>query len=47
MILDFWYWLNGQQDESRARFEVRVKQSLQILSDDDPNNDSLGFVTYF
>ncbi|KAI9653324.1 MAG: hypothetical protein M1821_007648 [Bathelium mastoideum] len=43
MILGLWYRLNGQLDESRACFEVLVKLSIQLLSDDDPKNENLGF----
>ncbi|RLL95865.1 hypothetical protein CFD26_105362 [Aspergillus turcosus] len=40
--LGLWYRLTGRHDESRALLAPSVKRAIQILSDDDPENDSAG-----
>ena len=43
MILGQWYRLNGEPEEAHACFQVHVKQALEALSDDDPDNDDYAF----
>ncbi|KAF7179313.1 hypothetical protein CNMCM7691_008246 [Aspergillus felis] len=40
--LGLWYRLTGRHDEARALLAPSVKRAIQILSDDDPENDSAG-----
>ncbi|PKX89084.1 uncharacterized protein P174DRAFT_471791 [Aspergillus novofumigatus IBT 16806] len=40
--LGVWYCLIGQHDDARALLTPSVKQAIQILSDDDPENDDAG-----
>ncbi|KAK3360591.1 hypothetical protein B0T25DRAFT_578485 [Lasiosphaeria hispida] len=37
------YALRGEKEQARAALSGRVRQALQILSDDIPQNDALGF----
>ncbi|KAI9763739.1 MAG: hypothetical protein M1840_009136 [Geoglossum simile] len=43
IILGLWYRLDGRLEEARACFQPHVKEALQILSDDDPENDKEGY----
>jgi tetratricopeptide (TPR) repeat protein len=43
LILGLWYRLNGRHEEANACFRPCIKEAIQILSDDDPENDSQGF----
>ena len=43
VALGRWYRLNGLYENARACFLPSVQESLQILSDDDPDNDGLAY----
>ena len=43
IFLGLWYRLNGRNEEARACFQPYIKEALIILSDDDPDNDNLGY----
>jgi tetratricopeptide (TPR) repeat protein len=38
-MLGAWYKLMGRDEEANACFRVQVKESIRMLSDDDPTND--------
>ncbi|EAW12079.1 NACHT and TPR domain protein [Aspergillus clavatus NRRL 1] len=42
IALGVWYRLVGRHDEARALFAPSIRRAVQILSDDDPENDSVG-----
>jgi tetratricopeptide (TPR) repeat protein len=42
LILGLWYRLSGRQEEAEACFRPCIKEAIQILSDDDPENDIKG-----
>jgi tetratricopeptide (TPR) repeat protein len=42
LILGLWYRLSGRQEEADACFRPSIKEAIQILSDDDPENDVEG-----
>jgi tetratricopeptide (TPR) repeat protein len=42
LILGLWYRLSGRQEEADACFRPSIKEAIQILSDDDPENDIEG-----
>ena len=42
-FLGLWYRLNGQHEEAQACFQPYIKEALLILSDDDPDNDNIGY----
>ncbi|KAL2819255.1 hypothetical protein BDW59DRAFT_122255 [Aspergillus cavernicola] len=44
MALGVYYRLNGQDVEALALFRSSIKRSLQILSDNDPENDFAGLI---
>jgi tetratricopeptide (TPR) repeat protein len=43
IILGLWYRLDGRLEEARACFQPHIREALQILSDDDPDNDGDGY----
>lgn len=43
VILGLWYRLNGLNENARACFLPSVQESLQMLSDDDPDNDEKAY----
>ncbi|KAE8149864.1 hypothetical protein BDV25DRAFT_155479 [Aspergillus avenaceus] len=44
ICLGIYYRLCGRDPEARALFRPSVKRGIEILSDDDPENDVLGYV---
>ena len=44
LILGLWYRLGGRQEEADACFRPSIKEAIQILSDDDPENDIEGLI---
>lgn len=45
--LGIWYRRIGEQEKADACFRVHMKEILQILSDNDPSNDSEGFMRLY
>lgn len=43
LVLGLWYRLNGMNEDAKSCFRPSIKEALQILSDDDPDNDLQGF----
>ncbi|KAI9769862.1 MAG: hypothetical protein M1839_003581 [Geoglossum umbratile] len=43
IILGSWYHLNKQPEDARACFQPHIREALQMLSDDDPENDGEGY----
>jgi tetratricopeptide (TPR) repeat protein len=43
VYLGLWYRLIKQEQEARAYFQPWIKETLMILSDDDPDNDDIGY----
>ncbi|KAH0559338.1 hypothetical protein GP486_004146 [Trichoglossum hirsutum] len=44
VILGLWYRLSDRPEDARACFQAHIREALQILSDDDPENDSDGIL---
>ncbi|KAF7623645.1 NACHT and TPR domain protein [Aspergillus flavus] len=44
ICLGIYYRLSGREAEARALFKPSIKRGIAILSDDDPENDMLGFL---
>ncbi|KAE8157722.1 hypothetical protein BDV40DRAFT_277652 [Aspergillus tamarii] len=44
ICLGIYYRLSGREAEARALFRSSIKRGIAILSDDDPENDVLGFL---
>ncbi|KAE8376136.1 hypothetical protein BDV26DRAFT_294367 [Aspergillus bertholletiae] len=47
ICLGIYYRLSGREDEARAQFKPSIQRGITILSDDDPENDILGFVDLY
>jgi tetratricopeptide (TPR) repeat protein len=44
LILGAWYRMCGREEDAHAYLRPSIKQAIQILSDDDPENDAEGFI---